>query len=394
MEPQDQTQIPWSRRARRKLVLWLAPSLLTAGAREDDVEMEDRRPTMWALVSIERDKVEFHYRDAEGPHSGYNDIRPFLVKTKDGLVRNCEGERHVGTIAQGRWGILVSEYDPDEVCPALPKWIAWAEKEESSRGVPSVQFFKGLKTALELDCIYGCCPLVVPSSFPRSISDWGRSEGWGQRLPLPSRPLYNLLCLTAREQLHMCQSLTADQRWYALTRTSTLDAQTKALLLSLGKVLTVFRRRCEALKQRRSSRQRRQMRPSCHCPRPDTSTGGWSRGPAGPRSPPLIQAGVGGAGQQQRGAAGWARLPPARAAPDRHAGDWDTSAHCIPASTKLHAQRQYCYNYKLRSRASCGKHLAVDIYRGKDSQPLQSCRMWPSYSLLSGYSKVSALLRQ
>ncbi len=40
----------------------------------------------------------------------------------------------------------------------------------------------------------------------------------------------------------MCQSLRADKCWYALTRGSTLDHRTKALLSSLGVVLKVFRR--------------------------------------------------------------------------------------------------------------------------------------------------------
>ena len=225
-----------------KLVLWLAPSLRTAGAGDGDVEMRDRGPLMWAPVSIGRDLVEFQFRD---PTAGTRTYGEFVVTTKDGLVRICEGQRHVGTIGQGRWGLLVSEYDADEVCRALPKWIAWVEQEETSRGVPSAQFLKGLKTALALDGIYGCCPLVAPSSFQKSISDWSRAEGWGQRLQ-SARPLYNLLCLTAPEQWHMCRNLRSDQGWYALTRSGTLGPQTKALLLRTGTAITVFRRGTQA----------------------------------------------------------------------------------------------------------------------------------------------------
>ena len=113
--------------------------------------------------------------------------------------------------------------------------ISWVEQEETSRGVPSAQFFnlKGLKTALALDGIYGCCSLVAPSSFQRSISDWSKAEWWGQRL-LSARPLYNLLCLTAPEQWHMRRDLRSDQEWYALTRSGTLGSQKKALLLTNG----------------------------------------------------------------------------------------------------------------------------------------------------------------
>ena len=106
----------------------------------------------------------------------------------------------------------------------------------------SAEFFKGLKTALAVDGIYGCCPLLVSSSFQRSIRDWSRAEGWGQRL-LSARPLYRL-CLVAPEQWHMCR----DQDWYVQTRSATLGSQTKALLLSTGKAVTVVRRGTRVVK--------------------------------------------------------------------------------------------------------------------------------------------------
>ena len=89
--------------------------------------MRDRGPLMWALVSIGRDLVEFL-----DPTAGTRIYGDFVITTRDGLVRICEGQRPVGTIAQGRWGLLVSEYDAGEVCRALPKWIAWVEQEEAS----------------------------------------------------------------------------------------------------------------------------------------------------------------------------------------------------------------------------------------------------------------------
>ena len=78
--------------------------------------MRDRGPLMWTPVSIGRDLVEFQLRD---PTAGTRTYGDFVVTTRDGLVRICEGQRHVGTIAQGRWGLLVSEYDAGEVCRVI-----------------------------------------------------------------------------------------------------------------------------------------------------------------------------------------------------------------------------------------------------------------------------------
>ena len=78
-------------------------------------------------------------------------------------------------------------------------------KGGASRALLSAQLFRGLKTALALYGIGGCCPLVAAlvldgvygccllvALFPRSISKWGRVEEWGQRL-LSARPLHNLV---------------------------------------------------------------------------------------------------------------------------------------------------------------------------------------------------------
>ena len=145
----------------------------------------------------------------------------------------------MGTISQGRWSLLTIKYDPEEMCASLPGWIAQVEKEETSKGVPSAQFWKEPRTSLALDCIVGCNPLAAPSSFPRALN--GQGEGWRFNLPPSSCIIYNLLHLPAPEQWLVCQSLLADTCWYALTRGSTLDHRTKALLSSFG-VLKVFRR--------------------------------------------------------------------------------------------------------------------------------------------------------
>jgi hypothetical protein len=126
------------------------------------------------------------------------------------------------------------------MCASLPGWIAQVEQEETSKGIPSAQFWKELRASLALDCIIGCSPLVAPSSFPMAQS--GQGEGWGFNLPPPSRIIYNLLHLSAPEQWHVCQSLRADKCWYALTRGSTLDRCTIERLISVGMVLRFFRR--------------------------------------------------------------------------------------------------------------------------------------------------------
>jgi hypothetical protein len=127
--------------------------------------------------------------------------------------------------------------------PSLPGWIAQVEKENTSKAVPSAQFWKELRASLALDCVIRCSPLVAPSSFPMAQN--GQGEGWGFNLPPPSCIIYSLLVLhlsAAPEQWHVCQSLRADKCWYALTRGSTLDSSTKEKLISLGMVLRVFRR--------------------------------------------------------------------------------------------------------------------------------------------------------
>ena len=216
--------------------MWLAPYLRTVQT-EAVADQAGQDPLLWSPISLTRSGVEFHYRDDT---AGVAEYGPYSASTKDGLVRIMKGDSHVGTISQGRWSLLTVEYDPEEMCASLPGWIAQVEKEETSKGVPSAQFWKELRTALALDCIVGCNPLVAPSSFPRALN--GQGEGWGFNLSPSSCIIYNLLHLSAPEQWLVCQSLRADRCWYALTRGSTLDHRTKALLSSLGVVLRVFRR--------------------------------------------------------------------------------------------------------------------------------------------------------
>ena len=130
-------------------------------------------------------------------------------------------------------------HSQEDVCAALPGWIAQVEKEEASKGVPSAQFWKRIRMAFDLDCVIGCSPLVAPSSFQQVLK--GRGEGWGTSHP-PSSLVYNLLHLPADEQWHLCQNFKADGCWYALSRGSTLDHLSRDRLSTLGVTLTVFGR--------------------------------------------------------------------------------------------------------------------------------------------------------
>jgi hypothetical protein len=67
-------------------------------------------------------------RDREGERES--------LSTKDGLVRIMQGERHVGTIAPGRWSLLTVGYDPEGTCASPPGWRAQVDQEETARGVP------------------------------------------------------------------------------------------------------------------------------------------------------------------------------------------------------------------------------------------------------------------
>jgi hypothetical protein len=77
-------------------------------------------------------------------------------------------------------------------------WIAHVKKHQVKRGFCSHQFWDELNVALKADCIIGCCPLVVPSSFMYSWWD-GVSTDWGYQLQ-SSRPIFNILLSSPEEQ--------------------------------------------------------------------------------------------------------------------------------------------------------------------------------------------------
>ena len=153
------------------------------------------------MLSTER--VEWCFEDET---AGTDTVGGYTIRTKDGLVRIVEGVRHIATVNQGRWRLLAGAYDDsrvgeeaqrefvESVCAALPGWVAQVEKDESSRGVASAQFWHGVRIIVEAECVVGCNPLVAPSSFPVAVRCWGMLEGWGYTSAShPSRVMYCML---------------------------------------------------------------------------------------------------------------------------------------------------------------------------------------------------------
>ena len=225
-----------------KLVLWLAPHMRSC--RKDDAEMNDRGPLAWAPVRLETENVEFD-TSCLGPTVETHGV--WKVMHKDSQTRiEREGEL-MGIINQSRYRLLEAECLDRQIpieflCEYILEGIAYVEKHESKRGFGSHQFWHGLRVALDSDGIIGCCPLMAPSSFP--YSSWtglGGSADWGYQLH-PRRPVFDLLCAPPEAQRSFAGRMRPDQVWFALSRRSTLDRNTKLVLDRAGQVLTVYKR--------------------------------------------------------------------------------------------------------------------------------------------------------
>jgi hypothetical protein len=79
------------------LVKWLAPHLRTV---QTEVVADQGR--MRSPVRLTRIKVEFRYKDDTAGVT-VAEYGPYSASTNEGLVRIMKGDRHVGTISQGRW---------------------------------------------------------------------------------------------------------------------------------------------------------------------------------------------------------------------------------------------------------------------------------------------------
>lgn len=161
-----------------------------------------------------------------------------MCTAKDSVIR-VESDGHLWALVnQGRFRLLAAECVSRNIelrflCEGLPAWISHVEKHELSRGYLSHQFGHGLRVALDLDGIIGCCPLVAPSSFPCSSWD-GVSADWGYALP-STRPIFVLLCSSPEEQGRLAGLMAPGKVWFALTRKSTLHSSTELALKQGGR---------------------------------------------------------------------------------------------------------------------------------------------------------------
>ena len=98
----------------KSLCVALAPHLRST--HEVTAEL-DGGPLTWPPVRLPVDKVEFVWNDTT---AGSIKIGQYTVVTKDGLTvtRVNLGGHHVATMTQGRWGLLTTAYDPQDVCTA------------------------------------------------------------------------------------------------------------------------------------------------------------------------------------------------------------------------------------------------------------------------------------
>ncbi|MEY2823178.1 MAG: hypothetical protein RLZZ485_814, partial [Actinomycetota bacterium] len=103
-------------------------------------------------------------------------VPPWRITTRDNrskVVRIPDGESppvHVGTVAQGRFSRLCDDLGQQRVLASLPSWIQRVEKSESTRGVASAQFWRGLRDALGASGYIGGPELLLPPYFKEAIA--------------------------------------------------------------------------------------------------------------------------------------------------------------------------------------------------------------------------------
>jgi hypothetical protein len=102
----------------RDLCVELAPYLHSASM---DHRMEESSPLTWEPVTLHPDAALFTLTDSTAGSAAYG---PYDTSTRDGLVRVERAGHHVETVKQSRFGLLSAAYDPEELCQALPAWIA------------------------------------------------------------------------------------------------------------------------------------------------------------------------------------------------------------------------------------------------------------------------------
>lgn len=218
----------------RRLCVWLAPSLYTAGAPEAPVDN-----TFTPIEPLSRRCVSLT-TDADEPDCRVQQVGVWSLVTNRGIITIKEGNHHIGSVTQGRWRLLSETQDMAAMIRALPGWIAQVSTEERSRGVPSHQLWKGICRAFQADVIVGCNPLVAPACFKAALC--GRAgSGWGHQ-EVKTRQVFNLLCLPPALLLSITARLRPGQPWLALTRRKYLTQAANEHLQNAGKQVFAWRR--------------------------------------------------------------------------------------------------------------------------------------------------------
>jgi len=231
-----------SREQLLKLTKWLAPQLRPVMGEGMAAAQRDLNPLAWAPARLSRERVEF---DTSGLDKNVKRHGNLQLTTQGGQTNIERDGILIGVVHQGRFRLLEEECQARDIsiehlCACVPEWIAHVEKHEAKRGFGSQQFWNGLREALGLDGIIGCCPLMAPSSF--QYSSWnGVSAEWGFQLR-PCRPIFDLLRYSPDEQRSLLGRLRQDQVWFALTRRSTLGRNLEQELHREGQVITVYKR--------------------------------------------------------------------------------------------------------------------------------------------------------
>jgi len=191
-----------------------------------DNHLQVTEPIYSQHEALSAEFVDFQTEDSTAGLQQYED---YTVITRHGLVRIEHDSKHIATINQGRWSLLISGFDAVEVIRALPTWINQVEQDEATTGIPSQQFWHELSKVTGTICALGCNPLVAPSAFPIALRSWSVQEGWRLGSPKiedgwPQRGVVlNFLTKIPQEQKAMCTKLPKTKRWFVLTRSKSLD---------------------------------------------------------------------------------------------------------------------------------------------------------------------------
>ena len=229
----------------RELIRWIAPHLRSGPSRAMMDVTPSVQPLSYWLSPLSTSYITFHTADNT---AGVQQFGEYTVSTTHGIVHISRGTEMIGSVSSTRWRLLIQDFQPADILKALPTWISQVEHEENTVGIPSSQFWHGLRKTLLAPCVLGCNALVAPSVFPMALRNWTTPEGWGWAqfqladTWLPQGFLLNLLTANAQEQQDLCAYLSRHPQWFVLTRARTLSLATKNMLTAHGHCLACYPR--------------------------------------------------------------------------------------------------------------------------------------------------------